>query len=79
VLQREDTANREAYQRVHRAREATRHENPDTGTFIHQGNKTEVMDMEIAVTATETPIESHHSGVEEDISPDESENLLGGN
>jgi hypothetical protein len=79
VLQREATANREAYQRGQRAREATRHENPDTGTFIHQGNKTEIMDVETAVPATETPIESHHSEVEDDISPNGSENLLGGN
>jgi hypothetical protein len=79
VLQREATANREAYQRGQRAREATRHENPDTGTFIHQGNKTEVMEMESAVPAMETPIISHHSEVEDDISPNGSENLLGGN
>jgi hypothetical protein len=58
VLQREATTNREAYQRGQRAREATRHENPDTGIFIRQGNKTEVIDMESAVQATETPIES---------------------
>jgi hypothetical protein len=67
VLQREAIANREAYQRGQRGREATRHEYPDTGTFIRQGNTTEVMDMEIAVPATESPIESHHSGVEDDI------------
>jgi hypothetical protein len=59
--------------------EATRHENPDTGTFIHQGNKTEVMDMESAVPATETPIESHLSEVADDVSSNGSENLLGGN
>jgi hypothetical protein len=79
VLQREATANREAYQRGQRARDATRHENPDTGTFIRQGSKTEVMDMESAVPAAETPIESHHSGVEDDISPNGYENLFGGN
>jgi hypothetical protein len=79
VLQREATANREAYQRGQRPLEATRHENHDTGTFIHQGNKTEVVDMESAVPATETPLESHHSGVNNDISPNGSTNLLGGN
>jgi hypothetical protein len=79
VLQREATANREAYQRGKRGREATRHEKPDTGTFIRQENKTEVMDMESAVPATETPIESPHSEVADDVSPNGSENLLGGN
>jgi hypothetical protein len=79
MLQREATANREAYQRGQRAREATRHENPDTGTFIHKVNKTEVMDIESAVPATETPIESHDSEVEDYISPNGSKNLLGGN
>jgi hypothetical protein len=69
VLQREATANREAYKRGQRAREATRHENPDTSTFINKGNKTEVMDMETVVPATETPVESHHSEVEDDIPP----------
>jgi hypothetical protein len=33
------------------------------------------MDMEIAVTATKTPIESHHSGVGDDILPNGSEKL----
>jgi hypothetical protein len=37
------------------------------------------MEMESAVPATETPIISHHSEVEDDISPNGSENLLGGN
>jgi hypothetical protein len=67
VLQREDTANSEAYHCGQRAREATRHENPGTGAFIRQGNKTEVMDMESAVPATETPIESPQSEVADDI------------
>jgi hypothetical protein len=69
VLQRDSTANLEAYQRVQRAREATRHENPDTGALIRQGNKTEVMYVESTVQATETPIESHHSEVADDVSP----------
>ena len=79
VLQREATANREAYQRDQRGREATRHENPNTGKLIPQGNKTEVMDMEIAVSATKTPIESRRSDGEDNLSHDGSENLLGGN
>jgi hypothetical protein len=36
------------------------------------------MDMEIAVPATETTIETPLQGVEDDISPNGSENLLGG-
>ena len=79
MLQREATANREAYQRDQRGREAPRHENPNTGKLIPQGNKTEVMDMEIAVSATKTPIESRRSDGEDNLSHDGSENLLGGN
>jgi hypothetical protein len=59
VLQREATSNREAYQLGQRALEATRHENPNTSTFIGQRNKTELMDMESAVPARETRSNPH--------------------
>jgi hypothetical protein len=77
VLQREATANREAYQRT---REAAR-QNTSVDSKFHPraGVQPDVMTMETAIPAMEPPIEADPTSVEKGNSQEESENFSGSN
>lgn len=76
VLQREATANREAYQRN---REAARQTIPTEGMSNRPRAQHDVLNLETAVSARDPPIEAELTSVEEDNSQEGSENLSGGN
>jgi hypothetical protein len=76
VLQREATANREAYQRN---REAARKTIPTEGMSNRHKVQHNMLNVETAMSARDTPIEPNHTSVEEDNSQEGSENLSGGN
>ena len=76
VLQREATANREAYQRN---REAARQTIPTEGISNRSRALPDVLNLETAVSARDPPIEAELVSVKEDNSQEGSENLSGGN
>ena len=76
VLQREATANREAYQRN---REAARQTIPTEGISNRSRALPDVLNVETAVSARDPPIEAELVSVKEDNSQEGSENLSGGN
>ena len=76
VLQREATANREAYQRN---REAARQTIPTEGISNRSRALPDVLNLETAESARDPPIEAELVSVKEDNSQEGSENLSGGN
>ena len=76
VLQREATANREAYQRN---REAARQTIPTEGISNRSRALPDVLNLEAAESARDPPIEAELVSVKEDNSQEGSENLSGGN
>ena len=76
VLQREATANREAYQRN---REAARQTIPTEGISNRSRALADVLNLEAAESARDPPIEAELVSVKEDNSQEGSENLSGGN
>jgi hypothetical protein len=76
VLQREATANREAYQRN---REAARQPIPTEVMSTRPRAQPDVLNLETAVSARDPPIEAELTSVEEVNSQEGSENLSGGN